>query len=57
MKPIPRRSSIKQAGQATAFGYLGQGLTASGRVVLIADPADSLISTTPVQWAIGELRQ
>lgn len=57
MKSIPRRSFIKQAGQATAFGYLGQGLAASGRVALIADPADSLISSTPVRWAIGELRQ
>jgi hypothetical protein len=57
MKRIPRRSFIKQAGQATAFGYLGTGLAASGRVALIADPADSLISTPPVKWAIGELRQ
>src|ERR1700732_438425 len=57
MKRIPRRNFIKQAGQATAFGYLGQGLAASGRVALITDPADSLISTPPVQWAMGELRQ
>ena len=58
MKSIPRRSFLKQAGQATAFGYLGTGLSgASGRVALIADPADSLIAKPPVQWAIGELRQ
>src|SRR5689334_11443649 len=57
MKRIPRRSFIKQAGQATALGYLGQGLAASGRVALISDPTDSLISSPSVQWAIGELRQ
>jgi len=58
MTSIPRRSFIKQAGQATALGYLGDGLAAaSGRVVLITDPSDTLISASPVQWAIGELRQ
>src|ERR1700676_5735847 len=57
MKSIPRRSFHKQAGQGAAFGYLGQSLAASGRVALISDPADSLISTPPVKWAIGELRQ
>jgi hypothetical protein len=57
MKSIPRRSFLKQAGQATTLGYLGKGLAAaSGRIALIADPADSLISSAAVKWAIGELR-
>ncbi|MGP8247953.1 MAG: hypothetical protein ACLQVN_26000 [Bryobacteraceae bacterium] len=58
MKSIPRRSFLKQAGQATAVGYLGTNLSgASGRVALFADPADALIAAPPVQWAMGELRQ
>src|SRR6516165_3540396 len=58
MKSIPRRRFLKQAGQATTFAYLGTNLTAaSGRIALIADPGDKLISSQPVQWAIGELRQ
>ena len=58
MKSIPRRSFIKQASQVTALGYLGKGRAAAiGRVALIADPADPLISSAPVNWAIGELRQ
>ena len=40
------------------MGYLGDGLAAApGRIVLITDPSDTLISASPVQWAIGELRQ
>jgi hypothetical protein len=58
MKRIPRRRFLKQAGQATAFGYLGGNLrAASGRIALIADLGDKLIATLPVQWAISELRQ
>lgn len=58
MKSIPRRRFLKQAGQATALGYLGTNLAAaSGRIALIIDPADKLIATQPVQWAVGELRQ
>lgn len=58
MKSIPRRRFLKQAGQATAFGYLGANLSAaSARIALIADPSDKLIAMQPVQWALGELRQ
>jgi len=58
MKSIPRRHFLKQAGQATALGYLGTNLSAaSGRIALFADPGNKLTSTQPVQWAIGELRQ
>jgi len=58
MKHIPRRSFLKNAGQAAAFGYLGSNLVAaSGRVALIADPADPLVATPPIQWALGELKQ
>ena len=58
MKSIPRRRFLKQTGQAAAFGYLGANLAAaSGRIALIADPADKLMAAQPVQWAIGELRQ
>ena len=58
MKAIPRRSFIKRAGQASALGYLGQSLAAANtRIALIADPADSLVSTPSVQWAVGELRR
>ncbi|HUB34103.1 MAG TPA: hypothetical protein VMA31_13775, partial [Bryobacteraceae bacterium] len=58
MQSIPRRRFLKQAGQATAAGYLAPRLaSAAGRIAILADPADSLISKPPVQWAIGELRQ
>src|SRR5581483_9690524 len=58
MKSIPRRRFLKQAGQATAFGYLGANLSAASvRIAVIADPSDKLIATQPVQLAIGELRQ
>ncbi len=55
MRSIPRRRFLKQTA---AFGYLGTNLAAaSGRIALIADPADKLMTAQPVQWAIGELRQ
>ena len=58
MKQIPRRSFLKNAGRAAALGYLGSNLAAaSGRVALIADPADPLVTSPPVQWALGELKQ
>ena len=58
MKSIPRRRFLKQVGQVTALGYLGTNLSAaSGRIAIIADPADRLIATQPVQWAVAELRQ
>ncbi len=58
MKSIPRRRFLRQAGQATAFGYLGANLSAASvRIAIIADPSDQLIATQSVQWAIGELRQ
>jgi len=58
MKHIPRRSFLKNAGQAAALGYLGSNLlAASARVALIADPADPLVATPPIQWALGELKQ
>jgi hypothetical protein len=58
MKSISRRRFLKQAGQATTFGYVGTNLTAaSGRIALIIDPTDKLIAAKPVQWAVGELRQ
>src|SRR5579864_2350594 len=58
MKSIPRRSFIKQTGGATAFGVLGKGFAApSARLALIADPADPLLSSIPVKWALGELLQ
>ena len=55
---IPRRGFIKQAGQAAAFGLLGEGFSgASGRVALIVDPADPVASSPQAKWAAGELRQ
>lgn len=51
---IPRRTFIRQAGHATAIGYLGSSLTAaSARIALIIEPSQP----APVKWAIGELRQ
>jgi hypothetical protein len=55
MKSIPRRRLLKQAGQATAFGYLGANLSAASvRIAIIADPSDKLIAMQAVQWAIGD---
>jgi hypothetical protein len=55
---MKRRSFLKNAGQAAAFGYIGSNLVAaSGRVALIANPSDPLVASVPVQWALGELRQ
>lgn len=47
---------MKQAGQATAAGYLGKGIAATpARVAVISDPAERAASAPPVRWAIGEL--
>jgi hypothetical protein len=56
MKSIPRRRFVKRAGQAAVFGFAGAGLAAgSGRIAIIQDPAQPLVSAAPVRWAIGEL--
>ena len=58
MKRIPRRSFLKQTGQATAAGYLTAELpAASARIAIVADPADKMASAAPVRWAIDELRR
>lgn len=58
MKSIPRRRFLQQAGQAAAIGCVGTNLaSAAAAVVLVADPADPRVALSPVQWAIGELRQ
>ncbi|HUA63711.1 MAG TPA: hypothetical protein VML19_33495, partial [Verrucomicrobiae bacterium] len=58
MKPIARRSFLKNAGQVAAFGCLGNNLAAAaGRVGLIVPPGDALVGTPPVKWAVGELRR
>jgi hypothetical protein len=43
MKSIPRRLFFKQAGHATAFGYLGTNLTADSGRIAIADPVDGCL--------------
>jgi hypothetical protein len=58
MKTIARRSFLKNAGQAAAFGCLGNNLAAAaGRVGLIVPPGDALVGAPPVKWAVGELRR
>jgi hypothetical protein len=53
-----RRSFLQQAGAATAAGCLGTSLAAAaGRIAIVADPADGVLSSPPVRWAIGDLRQ
>ncbi len=58
MRTIPRRRFIRRAGQAAALGYLGasQVTPAPPRFAIVANPADSLVSSSPVKWAAGELR-
>jgi hypothetical protein len=56
MKPIPRRTFLRRAGQATALASVGRASAASGRILLISDPADTLIASPTVQWAASELR-
>jgi hypothetical protein len=56
MKPIARRTFLRSAGQATALASIGRASAASGRILLISDPADPLIASPTVRWAAGELR-
>src|SRR5581483_3763915 len=56
MKPIARRTFLRRAGQATALASVGRASAASGRILLISDPADALIASPAVQWAASELR-
>ena len=51
-----RREFVKQAGTLSILGATGAKLSAAdGRIVVLADPSDSNVSSRPVKWAIGEL--
>ncbi len=56
MKPIARRTFLRRAGQATALTCAGRASAASGRILLISDPGDTLIASPAVQWAASELK-
>ena len=51
MKSVPRRTSLRQTGRAAAIASVGRGVAASARIAIVADPADTLISSPTVQWA------
>ena len=56
MQPIARRTFLRRAGQATAVASIGCATAGRGRILLISDPADTLIASPTVEWAASELR-